>query len=225
MKSMRDALDNASAVDSRQPTDLPLQTNHPAVDRLSEAIAQWTQRMIWIERGAAVVLLVLMLLTMSSQVIARYVFNSPYSWSEELSRLLMIWMIFMAAAHVMAEGGHIAVDLWSSRVSRRFCVWCDCLVNIVVIGTAWLLLIGGLPFVWYVHPVGSPSLGIPKSLWYAAVSIGLLLISIHSLLNLILLVRTGQPAQRSNAFDVDEGFHLQTKLEPGSQTILGEPRS
>lgn len=186
----------------------PLLTSQKADVLLMRAI----RYMVSVERFLAVLMLVTILLTMGVQVIARYVFKSPFSWSEEVSRLAMIWLTFIAASYVMAEGGHITVDLWSSRVSRTVRCWLDTFVSLVVAVACLLLVAGGMKFVWYVHPVGSPSLGIPKSFWYGAVSVGLSLMALHSLLNLVLLVRTGQSCVRP-ALPDDEGFHLEVKLD------------
>lgn len=171
------------------------------------------RRLVVIQRSLATLMLSIILLTMGSQVIARYLFDAPFSWSEEVARLAMIWLTFLAAAYVMAEGGHITVDLWSSRVSPPVRLWLDGLVCLVVAATCLLLFFGGLRFVWYVHPVGSPSLNIPKSLWYGAVSVGLLLMAIHSVLNMVLLVRTGEPLS-GRAVPEEEGFHLELTPEP-----------
>jgi len=168
-------------------------------DRLTRRLTSLIDWMMRLEGWTAILLLVVLFLTMAAQVVARYVFHSPFSWSEELARLAMIWMSFVAASLVMARQGHITVDLWDSRIGRRmpkrFFFLLDCLVQLLVSATCLVLLVGGMRFVWYVHPVGSPALGIPKSLWYAAVSVGLGLMAVHSLLHLILLLRVGHVAK------------------------------
>ena len=55
--------------------------------------------------------------------------------------------------------------------------WLDCFTNGLVVLTCLMLLIRGLRFVWRVGLVGSPALGIPMSWWYAAASVGLLLMA------------------------------------------------
>ncbi len=187
---------------------------HPANDdRISRWVLRLIRRMMWLERWSAIVLLAVLVLTMSAQVIARYVFRSPFSWSEELARLAMIWLTFLSASFVMAQRGHITVDVLSGglggRFSRRFLRYSDCFVSLIVLVTCLLLLIGGFRFVWYVQPVSSPSLGVPKSLWYGAVSTGLALMAAHSLLNLILQARGGvqildseQMAEASNSLSI-----------------------
>jgi len=164
------------------------------------------------ERALAGMFLCVILATMGAQVFARYFFGAPFQWSEEVARLALIWMTFIAAAFVMAEGRHITVDLLSPRLSNRGQLWLECWSHAVVAGACLLLLIGGSRFVWYVGKVGSPSLGIPMSGWYGAVSVGLLLMAIHSMVNLLQALATGRPTVREVAA-AEEALHLE--MEPG----------
>lgn len=164
------------------------------------------------ERTLAALFLLVILTTMGAQVFARHFFGAPFQWSEEVARLSLIWMTFVAAAFVMAEGRHITVDVLSTRLSIRGQLWLEVFSHAVVVGTCLLLLIGGSRFVWYVGKVGSPSLGIPMSLWYGAVSVGLLLMAIHSTVNLIQVVATGRPTEREATAE-EEALHLE--MEPG----------
>lgn len=164
------------------------------------------------ERTLAALFLFVIVSTMGAQVFARYFFGAPFSWSEEVARLALIWMTFMAAAFVMAEGRHITVDVLSPRLSVRGQLRLECLSHGIVAGACLLLLIGGSRFVWYVGKVGSPSLGIPMSWWYGAVGVGLLLMAIHSIVNLLQALATGQPTVRQGMVE-EEAFHLE--MEPG----------
>jgi TRAP-type C4-dicarboxylate transport system permease small subunit len=159
------------------------------------------------EQAVAALFLFVILATMGAQVFARYVFDSPIPWSEEVARLCLIWMTFIAAAFVMAQGGHITVDLLSPRLSVRGQVRLECLSHVIVAGSCLLLLFGGIRFVWHVGKVGSPSLEIPMSWWYSAVSVGLLLMAIHSIVNLLQVLATGRPTVRAGIVD-EEAFHL-----------------
>jgi TRAP-type C4-dicarboxylate transport system permease small subunit len=167
--------------------------------------------MILGEQTLAALFLFLIVSTMGAQVFARYFFGAPFSWSEEVARLALIWMTFMAAAFVMAEGRHITVDVLSPRLSVRGQLWMECLSHCIVAGACVLLLVGGSRFVWYVGKVGSPSLGIPMSYWYGAVELGLMLMAVHSIINLLQVMATGQPTAREGMVE-EEAFHLE--LEP-----------
>ena len=159
------------------------------------------------EQSLAALFLFVIVSTMGAQVFARYFFGAPFSWSEEVARLALIWMTFIAASFVMAEGRHITVDVLSPRLSVRGQLRLECLSHGIVAGACLLLLIGGSRFVWYVGKVGSPSLGIPMSWWYGAVGVGLLLMSVHSIVNLMQVVATGQPTARESIVE-EEAFHL-----------------
>ena len=171
-------------------------------------MANLVQLMVRGEQAIAALLLFIILGTMATQVFARYVFGAPFTWSEEVARLSLIWLTFISAAFVMAQGRHIAVDMVSSRVSARVNFFIECLSYLVVTTACLLLLIGGAKFVWYVGKVGSPALGVPKSWWYGAGGMGLLLIAVHSLINLLQVVLTGKPIPRESDVE-EEAFHLE----------------
>ena len=170
-------------------------------------LAGFVRWMVLGEKTIACLFLLIIVSTMAAQVFARYVFGSPFQWSEEVARLALIWMTFISAAFVMAERRHIAVDMISSRVGDGGKLFIECLSFVVVAVTCLLLFIGGAKFVWYVGKVGSPALGVPKSYWYGAGMVGLLLMAIHSLVNLYQVWKTGKPLPRETHAD-EEAFQL-----------------
>ena len=159
------------------------------------------------EKLLAGLFLLIILSTMAAHIIARYLFGSPFQWSEEVARLALIWMTFMSAAFVMAEHRHIAVDMISSRISDRGKLVIECMSYVIIAFSCLLLLIGGANFVWYVGKVGSPALGVPKSFWYGAGLAGLLLMAMHAIVNLLQVILTGKPIPQEMEAD-DEAFRL-----------------
>ena len=65
-----------------------------------------------------VMFLIIVFLTLV-QVFARYVFNSPLLWSEELVRLLLVWVVFLGGAVVCWDGRHLNVDTFFSRTPPK----------------------------------------------------------------------------------------------------------
>jgi hypothetical protein len=62
--------------------------------------------------GAVIVALTgAMALLVFANVVARYVFNHSFTWAEELSRYMMVWVGFLGAGLVLRVGAHIAVDV------------------------------------------------------------------------------------------------------------------
>ncbi len=44
------------------------------------------------------------------QVVARYVFNRPPSWTEEMARYCQVWMVLLTSSICIRKGSHLAVD-------------------------------------------------------------------------------------------------------------------
>lgn len=79
---------------------------------------------------AAIVLLMACLVTVTSyQVFSRYVLRSPLGWSEELSRYVFVWIVFLAAWAAFKEGGHLAMDLVVGRLRPVLRRWIGKLID------------------------------------------------------------------------------------------------
>ena len=57
-----------------------------------------------------------MIFIVSFQVLLRYVFNSSLDWSDEISRLLFVWCMFLAIPLGIREGAHVGIELLTSHV-------------------------------------------------------------------------------------------------------------
>jgi len=71
-----------------------------------------------LERVAMAMFLLLVCVTLF-QVLSRYIFPVPISFTEEVGRFLFIWVSFLGAAIVMNRDEHIRLDLFHGKVSRR----------------------------------------------------------------------------------------------------------
>lgn len=67
----------------------------------------------------AVLLLTAMFLTFLLQVTARYVFNAPLEWTQELCLTLWLWTVFWGSAFCLRDNDHIRFDMLYNAVSRR----------------------------------------------------------------------------------------------------------
>lgn len=87
--------------------------------------------------GLCMVLIAVIVGTISFQIIARYVFNAPVPWMEELVTIFFIQLTLLAAAVATKEKRHILVDLFpTGPVSRALGV----LMSILTIVTLVVLM-------------------------------------------------------------------------------------
>ncbi len=97
-----------------------------------------------------VTLFAVLTIAVSAQVVARYVFNQPPAWTEELARFCQVWIILLASSICLRKGSHLAVDYLGPALvpaaRRVVAVITGCLIAIysavVVVSGVRLLLIG-----------------------------------------------------------------------------------
>ena len=95
------------------------------------------------------------------QVIARFFFDQPLPWSDELVVILYIWVILWAAAFMVPEREHVVFDLVYHMASPKLRHVMSILAHLMVGGlAAW-----GLPASWsyirFMEREGTPVLGWP----------------------------------------------------------------
>jgi TRAP-type C4-dicarboxylate transport system permease small subunit len=59
-----------------------------------------------------------MIIIVSAQVLLRYGFNTSIDWSEEISRLLFVWSMFLAIPLGIREGAHVGIELLTTHLDR-----------------------------------------------------------------------------------------------------------
>lgn len=61
------------------------------------------------------------------QVFSRLVLHAPVTWSEELAKMLFVWLSFLGLALVYGERGHMAVEFLTRKCGERgekvFAIW------------------------------------------------------------------------------------------------------
>lgn len=148
------------------------------------------RRLVQLEEYVSVFFLGMVLGVIAVQVAARYVFQSPIPWSEELARFSLIWLAFISSAFVLARGRHLMVDLVSGLFQRRGRIVLECISSAVILACSGMLLPAGYQFVVQMGRVKSAGLQIPMSWWYLAAFFGFALMALHSIVHLILIWRT-----------------------------------
>lgn len=86
--------------------------------------------------------LALMVVLVFGNVFMRYALNSGITLSEELSRWLFVWTIFMGAVVALKEHGHLGTDMLVGRLGPRGKKLCYLLSHGLMLWLCYLLFIG-----------------------------------------------------------------------------------
>ncbi len=125
--------------------------------------------------------LALMVVLVLGNVILRYAFNTGLTLSEELSRWLFVYLVFLGAVVALREHSHLGMDSLMQRLpatARRACLVAS---QLLMLWATWLLLKGSWAQTRINMDTTAPSSGLPLAVVYAAgivygVSAGLILL-------------------------------------------------
>lgn len=92
--------------------------------------------------GLMATFLALMVVLVFGNVFMRYALNSGITLSEELSRWLFVWMIFMGAIVALKEHGHLGTDMLVGRLGPLGKKICFGLAHGLMLWICWLLFKG-----------------------------------------------------------------------------------
>ena len=121
---------------------------------------------------------------MLAQVIARFVFASPFSWAEELAVLVFAWITFIGAAAVQRNDSHLSIDTLRGRLPPRGRRALDVFRRVVIAACCVLLVYEGIALSVRMWPLEFPAMGVTRSLLYLSVPAGCvfsLLFVLHAL--------------------------------------------
>jgi len=112
--------------------------------------------------------LAVMVVLVFANVVLRYGFNSGITVSEEVSRWLFVWLVFLGAVIAMREHAHLGVD----TLVRRLPTWgkkvCLVVSQVLMLYATWLFLVGSWQQMMINWDVEAPASGLSTGIFYAA---------------------------------------------------------
>lgn len=148
-------------------------------------------------------LLAAMLVTVTIQVLFRYVVQDPPVWTEEVARYLFAWEIFLATALAFGRGSHIVVDALLLAVPNSAKRLLLILSNLLVLGFLLLLVRFGITMVQMTSNTFSAGAEINMGLVYASLPTGATVSALYVLLRLANLLRGGNLGLRHETMLAD----------------------
>jgi TRAP-type C4-dicarboxylate transport system permease small subunit len=136
-------------------------------------------------------LMAVLTIALALQVITRYVFNEPLSWTEEVSRHLFVWMVFFGASGAIRERSHVAIELLVTRLPRKVQLYTALLCNVMVLFFLGNLLYWGAKAVDRMWSLPTATLELPVGLVYLVIPLCAALMMARTVVNMVADVRSG----------------------------------
>jgi tripartite ATP-independent transporter DctM subunit len=96
------------------------------LERVERAVA-------WASEVPAAILVALEMVVLLAGVVARYVFNAPLTWSDELASVLFLWLAMLGAVIALRRGEHMRLTTVVNRLRPARRVWIQLFARLVVI--------------------------------------------------------------------------------------------
>ena len=131
-----------------------------------------------------------MVILTTYQVIARYIFNSPSTWSEELVGYIFGWSTLFGATIVSGERGHMNIPILVDRMNPPLRKAFHILWEVVAfVFSAAILVFGGIQVSNLAMGQQTSSLGVAVGVFYWAMPICGVVILLYSVLNIVGIVQ------------------------------------
>jgi TRAP-type C4-dicarboxylate transport system permease small subunit len=134
----------------------------------------FSERLTVVLEFLALVCMAVMTILIVAQVVLRYLFNEPLTWSEELARIVFIYMTFIGIGAAYGRRRHMSVDaiviLLPMKIQKA--------IRAVVVGIAsvFLLVVMFVTVRSMVElfriEINTPALDIPMGLVYMIIPLG-----------------------------------------------------
>lgn len=105
------------------------------------------------------------------QVFSRYVLNHSLFWSEELARLLLIWLTFLGATVAYYHQAHPGVDGLFRRLPGSWQICAALTVHLAEMALFLVMIVSGAEFAWFVKRQITPALNLSKWVVMAVVPV------------------------------------------------------
>ena len=120
---------------------------------------------------AIVCLAVAMLSVVFVQVVLRYGFNTSFFGSEEFSRFLFTWFVFLSAALGLERGLHFSVDVFVDLLPRSLRRAVRGVVHLVVLAVLIILIVEGTDLAVKNWRQLSSAMQVPLTIPYTAIPV------------------------------------------------------
>jgi TRAP-type C4-dicarboxylate transport system permease small subunit len=161
--------------------------SNPAKSKLDQLIAH-----------LLVILMALMVLNVTWQVTSRYVFKDPSSFTDELSRYMLIWVGMLGAAYVAGKNEHLAIDIILTSLKEKLQKKVLVLVSLLVMAFAiTVMVIGGSNLVYITFILGqkSATLQIPLAYVYGIIPFSGILVVYYQIFAIVQLTQSLKSAE------------------------------
>lgn len=125
------------------------------------------------------------------QIGARFLFNQPLPWTDEIAVVLYIWSIFWACAFMVPAASHVSVDILIARLSDKPRLWLQTLGQVLLGGLALQALPESWDYVLFMRREATAVLGLPLFWVFLPLLVLLVMLVLRGIWQMVRVVKEG----------------------------------
>ena len=145
-------------------------------------------RLDWAASRAVMALTAILVLVVAAEVFLRYVLNYSMIFSNELSRLCFVWIIFLTMPLGVAKGYHVGITMLDNVLKGAAVRAAFRLTVVLTIGLMGLVVVVSAQSVFDRRGEILSTLPVPASIFFLPIVIG----AVHSILHLVVQLIDGE---------------------------------
>lgn len=155
------------------------------------SVTKFADRLARLEEGFGAAALLGISAIVLVSVFCRYVLFLSIPWAEELTKYLMMWMVYFGTGAVAWRGDHLKADLFGPGLPKAVQKVRDVLFQVILMVLLGYLAVETIGFVNRIRPFNQVSavLSIPQWFMMATFAVGLLLMVIMHFCRISIMLR------------------------------------
>jgi TRAP-type transport system small permease protein len=158
------------------------------MQKLENIISRGCQIVLWLTMSIIFVILCV-------NTLIRYAFGGGMQWANEVPEMLFPWLVMSGVVIAAIEGAHITTTFLRDKLSPHAQRWLS-----VGVWSAVTLLYATVSWATFkmlpiVHDEKSPILGVPQSVTFGCVMLGMLCLMLLAIKDMITAIKTPAAAQ------------------------------
>ena len=151
-----------------------------------DRIEKWMYRLF---TAISVTILITITVFALMQVCGRYIFHHTFFWVEEITAIMLGWLVAMGAPMMWLKNGHIVMDAIDQFLPEKGKRYWDCGINVIAIAIGILFTVAGIRAYRLNSGYSISMLRYDESLRYLFVPVMGSLLAIAALIRLIRGIR------------------------------------
>ena len=125
------------------------------------------------------------------QIGARFLFNQPLPWTDELAVVLYIWTIFWACAFMVPAASHVSLDLLMARLPDKPRLWLQTLGHVLLGALALQALPASWDYLLFMRREATAVLGLPLFWVFLPLLVLLVMLVLRGVWQMVQAVKAG----------------------------------